>query len=186
MSTSTRITLEQYHAMIERGDFEPREEHHVELIYGEITPMSPTREPHACAVDFLAEWSFDQAPRDAVRVRVQGPFGIPALDSEPEPDLFWARRADYSTRHPRPAEILLVIEVSDSSLARDRGLKARLYAEAGIADYWLANIPDRCAEVRRDPRGSEYRSVQVYRKGQQVRLLAAPGAALDVDRLFPG
>src|SRR5262249_46193319 len=133
MSTSTRITVEQYDEMIRKGLFEPREEHHVELIYGEIVPMSPIGPPHHSTVDELAEWSFDTAPREAVRVRVQGPVAIPGLDSEPEPDLVWARRHVYSDEHPGPQDILLLIEVSDSSLDKDRGLKARLYAEAGIS-----------------------------------------------------
>src|SRR3954449_1525999 len=137
MSTSTRITMDQYDAMVRRGEFEPREEHHVELIYGEISPMSPINPPYDDAVDELAEWSFESLPRGAVRVRVQGSFGIPVLDSAPQPDLAWLRRHNYKTQRPTPEDVLLVIEVADSSLAKDRGLKAGLYAEAGIADYWI-------------------------------------------------
>src|SRR5689334_1719578 len=143
MSTSTRITVGQYDEMIRRGEFEPREEHHVELIYGEISPMSPINPPHDYTVDELTEWSFQTLPPGAVRVRVQGSFGIPVLDSVPQPDLAWLRRKDYLAQRPEPGDVLLVVEVSDSSLVRDRGLKARLYAEAGIADYWIVNIPDR-------------------------------------------
>lgn len=186
MSTTTRITMDQYDAMIRRGDFEPREEHHVELIYGEITPMSPTGPPHHDTVDELTEWSFEALPPKTVRVSVQGPIGIPALDSEPEPDIVWVRRQSYRVQHPRPADVLLVIEVSDSSLPKDRGLKARLYAEAGITGYWIVNIPDRCVEVRRDPRGDAYHSVAVFTIGDEVHPLAFPDIALPVARLFPG
>ncbi len=185
MSTSTRVTIGQYEEMIRRGDFVPREEHHVELIYGEILPMSPIGFPHDDTVDELTEWSFQTLPPGAVRVRVQGSLGIPALDSVPEPDLSWLRREDYSARRPTPEDVLLVVEVSDSSLDKDRGLKARLYAEAGITDYWVVNVKDRCVEVRRDPQGTAYRPVVVFKPGEQVHPLAFPDLALPVSRLFP-
>ena len=153
MSTTTRITLEQYDEMIQRGDFEPREEHHVELIYGEISPMNPINPPHDDAVEELNEWSFEVLPPKAVRVRVQGAFGIPFLDSVPQPDLAWLRRNRYTKQRPTPEDVLLVIEVADSSLAKDRGLKARLYAEAGIADYWIVNLPGRSVEAAQGSAG---------------------------------
>jgi Uma2 family endonuclease len=186
MSTTARITLGQYDEMIRRGDFEPREEHHVELLHGELVPMSPINPPHNFAVVRLNEWSFESLPPQAVWVLVQGSFGIPLLDSAPEPDLAWLRRHDYSERRPEPDDILLVVEVSDSSLAKDRGLKAGLYAAAGIADYWIVNIPDRTVEIRRDPRGGAYQSLQVLNPGDEARPLAFPDAALPVDRIFPG
>ena len=185
MSTSTRVTFAQYEEMIRRGAFEPREEHHVELIYGEITPMSPIGLLHDDVVDLLMEWSFASLPQDAVRVRCQGSLGIPALDSLPQPDLLWLHRRSYSNMRPDPTRVFLLIEVSDSSLDKDRGVKARLYAEAGIADYWVVNLRDRCVEVRRDPQGGVYRSVETFGTGQEVRPLAFPDAVLPVARLFP-
>jgi Uma2 family endonuclease len=185
MSTTTRITLEQYDEMIQRGDFEPREEHDVELIYGEIVPMNPINPPHDDAVEELTEWSFEVLPPKTVRGRVQGAVGIPLLESAPEPDLAWLRRKRYRRQRPTPADVLLVIEVADTSLARDRGLKARLYAEAGIADYWIVNLPEQCIEVRRDPQGSSYRTLVVLRPGDEARPLAFPQIALAVSRLFP-
>lgn len=185
MSTSTRVTFDQYEAMVRRGDFEPREANRVELIHGEVVPMSPISPPHDNAISELNEWSFDVSPRDAVRVRVQGSVGIPALDSVPQPDVVWLRRQDYSRQHPRPDDVLLLIEVADSSLAYDRTVKAALYAEAGIRDYWVVNIPDRRVEVHRDPAGKAYRSVEAFGPGRDVRPLEFPGAALPVDRVFP-
>ena len=185
MSTTTRVTYAQYEEMIRQGVFEPREEHHVELIYGEIVPMSPIGNPHCSVVDRLNDWSVRSLPEGVAWVRCQGSLGIPELESVPEPDFSWLRHDDYFDKTPGPADVFLVVEVADSSLAKDRGLKARLYAEAGLSDYWIVNVPARCIEVRRDPRDGAYQSVVTYRAGQLVRPLAFPDVALPVASLFP-
>ena len=185
MSISTRIKMSQYDEMIREGRFEPREEHRVELIYGEILPMSPINAPHNYLVGLLLEWSFEVLPRKQVFVNSQGPIGIPEFDSEPQPDLVWARRRNYRSELPSTADILLVVEVSDRSLSKDRGLKARLYAEAGIADYWIVNINGQCVEVQRDPDGSTYRSSESFHVGQEVHPLAFPDVSLPVELIFP-
>jgi len=185
MSTSTRITVAQYDEMIAAGLFEPREEHHVELIEGEIVPMSPIGPPHSEHVEIFTEWSFDVRPRAEVKIRVQDSLGIPELDSVPEPDLFWARRRDYSKRRPEARDILLLVEVAESSLRKDRGEKARLYARAGIADYWIVNVKGRSIEVRRDPQNGNYQCVKVFHPGDVVALLAFPTIAFPVSLLFP-
>ena len=184
MSTTTRVTPSQYEQMIDQGAFEPCEDHKVELIRGEIVPLSPINPPHYRVVNELTEWSFESLPARAMRIAVQGPIGIPELESMPEPDLVWLRRADYGVVRPKPADVLLLVEVSDSSLAKDRGVKARLYAEAGIQDFWIVNIRDSAVEVHRDPAGLAYRDIRVYQIGEDVRPLAFPGAALPVGRLF--
>ncbi|MFO0951146.1 MAG: Uma2 family endonuclease [Isosphaeraceae bacterium] len=185
MSTSTRVTFSEYEEMVRRGAFEPREEHRVELIYGEIVLMSPVGPPHQNLVFELTDWSYEVVPQAVARVGVQAAIGIPVLDSEPEPDVFWIRRKDYSLAHPRPEDVFLLIEVSDSSLAKDRGLKARLYAEAGIRDYWVVNVSGLCIEVHREPAASGYGSVMSFRPGQEVRPLAFPDVSLAVARIFP-
>ncbi len=91
----------------------------------------------------------------------------------------------YQQERPLPGDILLLVEVSDTTLKKDRGSKSRLYAKAGIRDYWIVNINDRCVEVHRDPEGSKYRSVTVYTPGQAIHPLAFPDVALEVSRLFP-
>ncbi len=191
MSTSVKITIEQFRAMIERGDFEPREEHHVELIRGEIVPRfsddprTPMNPPHASTVDELGEWSFEVTPRDAVRIRIEGSVEIPALDSVPLPDIAWLVRKNYARQHPTPEDVLLLIEVADSSLARDRGPKLELYAEAGIRDYWIVNVRARSVDVYRDPQGATYRTRTTFAVGQEIRPLAFPEVVLPVARIFP-
>jgi Uma2 family endonuclease len=191
LSIAVKFSYEQYEAMIRLGLFDPPEEHRVELIYGEIvpiygeSPMSPINPPHDDAVDELIDWSAEVLPRGAVRVRAQGSIGIPQFDSQPQPDFAWMVPRRYRTVRPIPDDILLLVEVSDSTLKKDRGEKARLYAESGIRDNWIVNIQDRCIEVRRDPKGSKYRSITIFNLGQEVRPLAFPEIALPVSRLFP-
>lgn len=185
MSTTTRITYDQFEEMIRRGDFEEADDR-FELIRGEIELMPWPGPPHEVVVDLLNEWSFESLPRGAVWVRVQQSLGIPALDSLTLPDLAWMSRRDYSKTRPLVEDVLLLIEVADSTLSRDRNKKSALYASAGIRDYWIVNIKGRCPEVRRDPVGDAYTSIQGLRPGQEVLPPPAfPDLALPVSRLFP-
>jgi Uma2 family endonuclease len=185
MSTSVRITVAEYDRMIAEGRFEPREDHHVELLEGEITPMSPINPGHSNAVRELLKWSILNGPLDQVDIQGQDPIDIAELDSVPQPDIVWIRRGNYRRKRPTSADVLLLIEVSDSSLAEDRGRKARIYAEAGIADYWIVNVREETIEVRRDPEGGVFRSVTTHRPGESVPLLALPEIAFPVAILFP-
>ncbi len=118
MNTTARITIEQYEQRVARGDFEPREEHHVELIRGEVWPMCPVGDIHARVVDTLNEWSILSLPRSRVCVRVQQPLGLAELDSVPEPDLTWVTR-DYPRGWPRAQHVHLLVEVADSRYPTD-------------------------------------------------------------------
>jgi Uma2 family endonuclease len=186
MSTATRITLAEYERMIAEGKFEgglnrPR----VELIDRELREMSPINWQHVMVVAVLTEWSNMNLPAGRVWVCPQSPIGVPERDSAPEPDLAWVQRKDYSPGHPAQPDILLVVEVADSSLSYDRGEKADLYASAGITDYWVVNIPDRCVEVFRKPEGGRYRSHEVFKAPGEIRPLAFPQIVLPVELLFP-
>jgi hypothetical protein len=119
-------------------------------------------------------------------VRIQDPLEIPELDSAPQPDVVWAKPKDYSSQHPRPRDILLIIEVADSSLAEDLGEMARLYAQGGIKEYWVVNIPDFSIEVFRRPKRERYLEHKVYQSGQKVSPLAFPRLSLSVTGLFSG
>ena len=142
MSTIAHLTLSEYDRMIAAGEFVPRERNRLELIRGELRNMTPIGAEHEVIVDFLTEWSFSNLPKGRAWVRVQNSIGLPILDSAPEPDLAWVARRDYSRGRPVQEDVLLVIEVSESTLRFDLGEKADLYAEAGIEDYWVMNGTD--------------------------------------------
>jgi len=186
MSTGIRFTVAEFDRMIEQGVFADRPDQRLELIHGEIREMTPPNPPHEDTVDLLNYWSVDNAPRDEVRVRIQNSLGIAELDSVPEPDVAWMRARSYRKRRPRPTDVLLLIEVAESSLAYDRGEKLELYAAAGIKDYWIVNLPDLCIEVYRKPRGGAYRESTTYQVGVSISPLAFPAIALQVSNVFAG
>lgn len=185
MSTTVKVTIEQYEAMTERGDFVPVEDHRVELIEGEIVPMSPIYPPHESALGAVTEWSYEALPGRRVTIRVQDSLRLPESNSMPQPDLCWVRRGRYQKRSPEAADVILLVEVAVSSLSRDRGRKSRLYARSGVADYWIVDVRGRRVEVRRDPEGETYRSIRVYLPGESISPLAFPEINLPVDLIFP-
>lgn len=185
MSTGTKTTIADFDRMAERGDFDPAEENRVELIRGEIREMSPIYPPHEFALDQLLEWSFENYDRSQIRIRVQESLGIPELESVPLPDLAWVRRIDYRRVRPTVADLLLLIEVSESSLRFDRGKKARLYAEAGVQDYWIANVKAEAIEVHRMPRDGVYTDVQSFKGDQAISPLTLPTAKLTAEQIWP-
>jgi Uma2 family endonuclease len=183
MSTIARMTLDEYEKMPPQesvNGFSLR----TELIRGELRTMNPIGAPHADIVDCLAQWS-QALPGEQIRVRIQQPLRIATLESEPLPDVVWVAQGQYRKRHPAPEDVLLIIEVADSSLAYDRGEKAELYAAAGIADYWVVNIVDELVEVMREPVGGKFSSVETYGAGASVTPLRYPEITLSVDMLFP-
>jgi Uma2 family endonuclease len=184
MSTTLRFTVAEYDRMIEQGVFSGRGNVRTELIYGEIREMSPPGPTHEDVVDRIVRWSVENTDRDEVRVRVQNSIGIPKLDSAPEPDVAWVVEKDYSRRRPQSSDVLLLIEVADTSLEQDRTEKATLYAKAKIGDYWVVNLQDWCIEVHRDPFRGAYRQKQTYTLHQTVHPLAKPEVPLPVSLLF--
>ena len=141
-----RFTVEQYHDMIATGIL--TENDRVQLLDGVIAEMSPIGPPHSYAVQRLMAWIFRLLP-DGWELHVQQPITLGT--SEPEPDLAIVRIRDYLHRHPGPADIGLLIEIADSSIETDRITKGRIYAAAGIREYWIVNLVDRCTEIHRDP-----------------------------------
>jgi Uma2 family endonuclease len=155
----------------------------VELLEGEIIEMSPEKSRHAAAVDLTLD-ALRRRLGDSHSIRVQHPLAV-SETSEPEPDLAVVPGSprDYADRHPSSAD--LVVEVSDTSLDYDRNRKARVYARAGIVEYWIVNLVDSVLEVHREPTVSGYRSVTTVGRGEAVSPLVEPGAIVPVDDLLP-
>ena len=178
-----RFNRRDYHAMVEAGVFS--EDERVELIQGDIVAMTAINPKHSSAVKRLIA-IFPAALGGRAVVGAQDPFAIGDA-SEPQPDLTIAKpRVDfYATEHPRPEDLFLVIEVSHSSLRYDREVKVPLYAEAGVAEFWLLNLVDNILEIYRDPGPKGYRSLQRLSPGDHVSPLAFPDLTLAVADLLP-
>jgi Uma2 family endonuclease len=147
------------------------------------TAWSPEKSRHAAAVD-LALDALRQAFGPSHTIRVQHPLAVSG-GSEPQPDLAVVPGSarDYVEQHPESAS--LVVEVSDTSLGYDRTRKTRVYARAGIAEYWIVNLVDSILEVHRDPGADGYRTIVTLRSGDSVSPLAAGAAAVAVSDLLP-
>jgi Uma2 family endonuclease len=178
VSTIAHLTLDDYNRMIEAGVFDRGLRRRLEFIRGEIREMNPIGSQHEVIVDQLTEWSLRILPEGRAWVRVQNSIELPGMQSAPEPDLVWAARRDYSAGRPTAGDVLLLIEVAETSLAYDSGEKAELYAAAEIGDYWVVDVPRRAIEVRREPVGGRYRSLKTHTGDDEVRPLALPEVAL--------
>lgn len=177
-----RFSVDEYEQMIEHGIL--TENSRVELIRGEIIKKMAIGDPHAASVKRLNRL-FATTLGNRALISVQDPIRL--IDSEPEPDVaLLLPRADfYLSGKPRPPDILLVIEVSDSSLELDRDVKLPMYAAAGIAEFWIVNLEDNCLEVYRQPLShGVYNYVQVLRQGDDIEIVALPGSTLAVDAIL--
>ena len=184
MSPITRLTIEDYDRMIAAGAFAEPDSPRVELIEGEILTMSPIGARHEEIVDLLNEWGATQFPLDRVRVRIQQSVGIPLHNSAPQPDFAIVVKDNYSRGRPLAERVLLLVEVADSSLRYDRKVKGTLYANAGIADYWIVNLVGNCVEVFRQPQDGRYVDCATCHTGASIRPLAFPDVTLDISQLF--
>ncbi|MEA2600207.1 MAG: hypothetical protein QOF89_1199 [Acidobacteriota bacterium] len=175
-------TVTGYYALLDAGIL--HEDDRVELIEGEIRPMPPIGSPHAGGVNRLASLFFGKLTGRAV-VSVQNPLRLSEI-SEPEPDLLLLRfREDfYASRHPQPGDVLLLIEVADSSLEFDRRTKSRLYARHGVPEVWVQNLEGAALEVYRDPSPQGYRDVRTLRRGDRISPLTFPDLVLEVSAIL--
>ena len=164
------------------GVFEPGER--VELIRGVIREMSPKGRRHSIAVG-LATQIFDRRLEGRASVQVQDALTIEDIRSEPEPDVVVNSSPNPRDVRTEKSKPLLVIEVSDSSLRFDRDQKARIYAKAGIADYWIVNLIDDELEVCRDPVDGAYATRLVLQATEIVSPLSFPDLEIAVSDLLP-
>jgi Uma2 family endonuclease len=180
--TLHKFTVEKYRRMGETGILPP--DARVELVEGEIVEMSPIGEPHAACVDVLDELVRGALGRTVI-VRVQNPIRLDDY-SEPQPDISLLKRRDdfYRHGHPRPEDVLLVIEVSDSTLAYDRQIKVPLYARAGIPEVWIVNLIDERVETFADLSGGAYRVPAAFSRGEEVQSRALAALRLGVSEIL--
>lgn len=166
-----RFTVEEYHRMGEAGIL--HEDDRVELIDGQLFVMSPIGSEHAACVRRLDRLFHRHVDPQAL-VSTQNPVVLDDV-SEPEPDLtlLVSRDDDYAAHHPRPDEVLLLVEVADTTETFDRSTKLSLYAQAGISEYWVVSLPDERVYVHREPTGDDY----------GLRLTCTPGDAVTVAAL---
>jgi Uma2 family endonuclease len=176
------FTVAEYERMGQAGIFS--EDDRVELVCGEIIEMSPIGERHAACVDALSELLRERLRR-SVNVRAQNPIRLDDY-SEPQPDIAVLKRRDdfYRHAHPRPEDVLVVIEVSDSTLELDRKVKVPLYAGAGIPEAWVVNLPEERVEVYSDPAGGEYRTVRSYARRQKLQSHTVAALRLSVSKVL--
>ena len=178
-----RWTRTEYERLVDQGVF--REDERLELLDGLLVVREPQGSRHSAAVAALCE-ILARAFGAGYHVRPQLPVALDDM-SEPEPDVVVVRGGpwDYVTSHPSAP--VLVVEIAETSLAVDRAHKGGLYARAGIADYWIVNLPDGVLEIYREPApsttarsGAEYRAVQRFASGATVSPLGAPTARIAV------
>lgn len=179
--SARRWTREEYERIVEAGVLGP--EDHVELIDGEILVVSPEGPRHASTID-LTRRALERAFPASFFVRPGHPLAADDR-SLPEPDLLVVPGdpGDYLDRHPAPADGVLLVEVSNTSLGFDLDRKLRLYARAGLPEYWVIDLVNRCVHVHREPTGDGFRSTARVAPPGMLQPLRAP-AAIDLAEIL--
>ena len=178
-----RLNVDEYHRMAEAGIF--GEGDRIELIDGDLIDMAPIGQGHAAIVCGLNEALFLACAGRAI-VWPQNPIRLDR-SSEPQPDLaVLRRRADfYATgERPGPADVLILVEVADSSLRFDQTVKSPLYSRAGIAELWTVDLQRRVLDAYRKPDGDAYGEMTTHQPGDQVSLALAPEIIVTLDLVF--
>jgi Uma2 family endonuclease len=175
-----RLDVDAYHRMADAGILGTHDR--VELIDGELIDMAPIGQSHASMVSRLTRAFVLAGDRISI-VWPQNPIRLDRY-SEPQPDLAILRyRADFyeTGERPGPADVLLLIEVADNSLAFDRRVKLPLYARAGIAEFWIVDVQRRILKVHRKPTGDGYAETITHRSGDRLALALAPEIVVALD-----
>jgi Uma2 family endonuclease len=175
-------TVENYHQMSEMGILAPDER--TELINGQIVLMASKGTAHVTSLHLLANALRDLLGNTAL-VRTQDPIQLDDW-SEPEPDLAIVRGTvlDYSDRHPGPSDLELVVEVADSTLKQDCEIKDKLYAQAGIVDYWVLDVKNRKLHIFRNPTPTGYTSHLILAEPSQIAPLSFPSFVLSLAAIL--
>jgi Uma2 family endonuclease len=176
------FTVEEYYQMAKVGILS--EDDRVELIEGEIVEMPPIGSPHASRVMRLNRL-FSQRVGERCLVNVQNPIRL-SQHSEPQPDLALLQlRGDfYAKAHPQPQDVLLVVEVTESSVTYDRDVKVPLYARSSIREVWLIDLIADYIEVYRKPSSQGYEEIRRFQRGQSLFCQAFPDLELSVNDIL--
>jgi Uma2 family endonuclease len=177
-----RFSVTDYYRMAEAGVLPPGAR--VELLDGKIFDMSPIGPLHGGAVSRLDRF-FQRISKDRWLVMVQNPLHLED-SSEPQPDLMLLKPAadDYDSGHAKPEDVFLLVEVSDSTLERDREVKLPLYGRAGVAEFWIVNLVDGTLEIYREPHFTGYAHIQVLQEGESAAPALFPDAVIAVAKLL--
>ena len=176
-----RFTVDEYYKMIELGMLKDYEK--AEIIEGELIQKMPIGDRHASAVNMLNRF-FSRNVSDEILVSIQNPIRLSDYN-EPEPDLVLADLTKFDgKRHPRPAEVLLVVEVSDSTVKYDRSTKLSLYAEAEIPEVWIVNLQNNIVELHQKPSDGIYQLTKIFKRGESVESEMLPDLKLEVDHIL--
>ena len=180
--TRHKFTVEEYHRMAEAGILS--EDDRVELIEGEIVEMAPIGSRHAGTVDFLADLFFRHVGKTLL-VRVQSPVQL-SEDTEPQPDLVLLKRREdfYRNRHPGPEDVLLLVEVAETTAGEDRAVKVPLYGRHGVPEVWLVDLSAEVVEVYREPSSAGYRQVRRAGRGEVLTPLRVPAVTVPVEAIL--
>ena len=176
------FTVEEYERMIEAGIL--TENDRVELVEGEIVEMAAKGSRHSSCVKRITDLFYRDARQSAV-VSIQDPVRVGGR-SELEPDVALLRPRDdlYATAHPLPADTLLIVEVSDTTLDYDHGLKLALYARAGIQEVWVVNLADDMIEVYALPKSGRYQETREAQRGEAIEARGVPGLVVEVNDIL--
>jgi Uma2 family endonuclease len=172
------LTVADYHQMVESGILSADER--VELVEGQLYQMAAKGTAHSAAVTRIDRILADRLG-DAVLLRFQDPVLLSNV-SEPEPDVAVVQpdRLDYEERHPGPGDILLLIEVADTTVKRDLEIKAPAYGRAGVVETWVLDVSGRCLHVFREPGPKGYGLKWVVTDGESIAPLALPNCVIQV------
>ena len=177
---AAKWSVDDYHKMIETGLLDDRS---VELINGEIIQMSPEGVTHSFYCRGTAKY-LRSILGDRAEISEAHPISLPN-DSEPEPDIAVLKTPDtrYQSRHPAPDDIFWLIEIANTTLVNDLGVKRELYAQAGISEYWVMSLQTSELKVFRNLAADEYQA-EISLNSGNISPLAFPDLAIEISRLF--
>jgi Uma2 family endonuclease len=176
-------TVQEYHRMAELGLLDQAER--TELIGGQVILMAAKGTPHVVALSLTANLLRDRLGTRAL-IRTQDPIQLDDY-SEPEPDLAVVQGVilDYLDHHPQPVEVYWVIEVADSTLKTDCGVKDKVYAQSGLTEYWVLDVTGRQLHVFREPTPTGYAQHDILTESANITPLAFPDVSLAVAAMLP-